>query len=203
VWCVLIVGLAGFTALALTFPSGSLSSLDTDVATWVATHLPLAFEVAARPFSWLGGWIGLTVLGIAMAVVLVRVRAWEDVVFLVAALLGANLAVLLLKTWFDRDRPELGPAVPLPDSSSFPSGHAASGVAGLGAVAVLAAERLPDRRARTWLWVAVVVAGTTVGLSRIALNVHWLTDVVGGWCFGAAWLAACLLAREGLSSRLP
>ena len=175
--------------------------MDVDVATWVATNLPHVLELAARPFSWLGGWIGLTVLGAAMAFVLVRERAWADLVFLTAALLGSNLAVSLLKTWFDRERPDVAPAVPLPASASFPSGHAAEGIAGLGALAVLAAERLPDRRARTWLWVAVVVAGVAVGLSRIALGVHYVTDVLAGWCFGLAWLAGCLLVREVVLAR--
>jgi undecaprenyl-diphosphatase len=175
--------------------------VDVDVAKWVATDLPHALELAARPFSWLGGWIGLTVLAVAMALVLARERAWADLVFLTAALLGSNLAVSLLKAWFDRERPDVAPAVPLPDSASFPSGHAAEGVAGLGALAVLTAERLPDPRARTWLWATVAFAGVAVGLSRIALGVHYVTDVLAGWCFGLAWLAGCLLVRERRTSR--
>jgi membrane-associated phospholipid phosphatase len=200
-WLVLAVSSVCFVVLAATYDHAPLASIDTDVANWVATDLPHVLELAARPFSWLGGWIGLTALGVAMAVVLVRERAWPDLAFLVAALLGSNLAVSLLKTWFDRERPNVAPAVHLPESSSFPSGHAASGAAGLGALAVLAAERLPDRRARTWLWVAVVVAGVAVGMSRIALGVHYVTDVLTGWCVGLAWLAGCLLVRDRLPSR--
>ncbi len=200
-WVTLVVSLACFVVLAIGYDREPLASVDTDAAKWVATDLPHIVEVAARPFSWLGGWIGLTALGVAMAVVLVRERAWVDLVFLGAALLGTSLATSLLKTSFDRDRPDLGSAVPLPASSSFPSGHAAEGVAGLGAIAVLAAERLPDRRERIWLWVVVVVAGLAVGLSRIALGVHYVTDVLAGWCFGLAWLAGCLLVRDRMTSR--
>src|SRR5262245_16619584 len=200
-WALLGAGLALFLLLAATYDREPLASLDVDVAKWVATDLPHAFELAARPFSWLGGWIGLTVLGVAMAVVLVRERAWVDLAFLAAALLGTNVATSLLKSWFDRDRPDVAPAVPLPASSSFPSGHAADGVAGLGALAILAAERLPSARARTWLWAAVLMAGVAVGLSRIALGVHYVTDVVAGWSFGLAWLAGCLLVRNHLSGR--
>jgi len=193
----------GFVVLAATYDHDPLTSIDVDVAKWVASDLPHALELAARPFSWLGGWIGLTVLGVAMALVLMRERAWMDLVFLGTALLGSDLAVSLLKAWFDRERPDVAPAVPLPVSASFPSAHAAEGVAGLGALAVLAAERLPDRGARTWLWAAVVVAGVAVGLSRIALSVHYVTDVVAGWCLGLAWLAGCLLVRDRLASRAP
>ena len=45
---------------------------------------------------------------------------------------------------------------------------------------------------------AVVVA---VGVSRAYLGVHWLTDIVGGWCFGACLLAAILLAAHALDAR--
>jgi undecaprenyl-diphosphatase len=66
---------------------------------------------------------------------------------------------------------------------------------------VLVSERLPSRRARVWLWSAVVVLGLAVGLSRIALDVHYVTDVLAGWCLGLAWLAACLLARDAIRAR--
>ena len=127
---------------------------------------------------------------------LVHERSWLDLAFFVTAFLGSQLVASLLKNGFDRARPDAGSAVPLPDSSSFPSGHATAGAASLGAVAVLLAERLPSRRARIWLWVVTVVLGVAVGLSRIALGVHYVTDVLAGWCLGLAWLAACLLVRD-------
>jgi undecaprenyl-diphosphatase len=197
----LAAGLLGFVALAVLYEREPLASIDTDVAKWVASDLPGWVEWLARPLSWLGGWIGLTALGVAAAVLLVRERAWLDLAFFAAAYLGSQLVVALLKEWFDRPRPDIGSAVPLPESASFPSGHATAGVASLGALAVLAAERLASRRARAWLWAAVVVLGLAIGLSRIALNVHFVTDVLAGWCLGLAWLAACLLGREALRTR--
>ncbi len=194
----LLLALAGFVVLAVGYEREPLASVDADVTEWVSTSLPGLLEVLARPFSWLGGWIGMTVLAVAMGVVLLRERSWLDLCFLVAAVLGSTIAVTLLKEWFDRARPDTGSTVPLPGSAAFPSGHAASGVAGLGAVAVLLAERLPSRRARAWLWSLAAAAGVAVGLSRIALNVHYVSDVLAGWCFGLAWLATCLLVRDRL-----
>lgn len=200
-WALLVAGLAAFVALALGYEDDPLAALDDDVADWVAADLPSWLEALARPFSWLGGWIGISALGVAVVVVLVRERAWLDVAFFVAAVPGSQIAVALLKGAFERSRPDAGSAVPLPESFAFPSGHAAAGAAGLGAMAVLVAERLPSATARAWLWSCVVIGGLGVGLSRIALNVHYVTDVLAGWCFGLAWLAACLLARDALGRR--
>ncbi len=176
---VLAVGLAGFAALAVSY-----------VPSWA--------EWLARPPSWLGGWIGITAIGIVIGIVLLREHAWLDFGFLLATFAGSAIAVAVLKTWFDRPRPDLGSVVELPSSSSFPSGHATAGVASLGAAAILVAERLSSHRARVWLWSIVIVGGVAVGLSRIALNVHYVTDVLAGWCFGIAWLAACLLVRDAI-----
>ncbi len=198
----LAIGLVGFVSLAVLYAHEPLRTIDSDVAERVAAELPSWAEWAARPLSWLGGWIGLTALGVVATVLLVRERAWLDLGFFLAAYVGSQVIVVpLLKQWFDRPRPDLGSAVPLPDSPSFPSGHATAGVASLGALAVLVAERLPSRRARVWLWSAVVVLGVAIGLSRIALNVHYVTDVLAGWCLGLAWLAACLLVRDALAAR--
>jgi membrane-associated phospholipid phosphatase len=191
-------GLAAFVVLAVGYEHEPLVTVDGEVAEWVSAGLPEAVEWAARPFSWLGGWIGLTALGVVAGVFLVRERAWLDLCFFLVAFVGSQLAVSLLKEVFDRQRPDVGSAVPLPESASFPSGHAAAGAASLGALAVLAAERLPSLRARVVLWALTGALGLAVGLSRIALGVHYVTDVVAGWSFGLAWLAACLLARDAL-----
>ena len=127
---------------------------------------------------------------------LVRERSWIDLVFLVVAFVGSQLAVAQLKEVFERPRPTYGSAVPLPESFSFPSGHAGGGVAAFGAAAVLVTERLASSRARTAVWVTAGVLAIASGLSRIALNVHYVSDVLAGWCFGLAWLAACLLGRD-------
>jgi len=198
---VLLLALAGFVLLALGYEHDPLASLDHDVSTWVATSLPAPLEWLGHPFSWLGGWIGLAALAVVATVLLARKRAWLDLGFFLAALVGSQLAVALLKAWFDRPRPDAGSAVPLPASAAFPSGHAAAGVATLGAAAVLIAERLPSGRDRASLWAGTALLAVGIGLSRIALNVHYVTDVLAGWLFGLAWLAVCLLVRDRLRAR--
>jgi undecaprenyl-diphosphatase len=197
----LALGLLGFVLLALLYDHAPLSTLDAHVSRSVAESMPSRAEELARPFSWAGGWIGITVLAVATLVLLVRERSWLDLGFLLVAVVGSQLLVLVLKVWFDRPRPDAGSAIPLPSSASFPSGHATSGVACIGAVAVLATERVRSNRARTWILVTSAVLALAIGLSRIVLNVHFVTDVLAGWCFGLAWLAACLLVRDRLARR--
>lgn len=197
----LVVGLVGFVSLAALYDHEPLATLDLDLAEHVAESMPTWVELLARPFSWLGGWIGLTVLGVVAGIWLVRERAWLDLAFFFTAFLGSQLVVSLVKEGFDRTRPDVGSAVPLPESAAFPSGHATAGAASLGALAVLLTERLQSRRARAWVWAGTIVLGMAVGLSRVALNVHHVTDVLAGWCFGLAWLAACLLIRDAIRSR--
>jgi undecaprenyl-diphosphatase len=200
-WSLLVAGVAGLAVLAAGYNRPPASVIDHDIARWVARNMPSWAESLARPPSWLGGWIGMTALGLVVLVLLSRERAWLDLGFFLTAFLGSQLTVLALKAWFDRPRPQLGSAVPLPLSPAFPSGHATAGVASLGAAAVIFAGRLSSHRARVWLWTVVVVLGLSVGASRVVLGVHYVTDVLAGWCLGVAWLSACLLLREAARAR--
>jgi undecaprenyl-diphosphatase len=192
----LVGGLAGFALLAAAYHHDPVASIDRRIAERLADGVPGVVESAALVTSWLGGTTGLVILGTLLAALLVREAAWLDLVFLVVAFVGSQLAVAQLKEVFERPRPPYGSAVPLPDSFSFPSGHAGGGVAAFGAAAVLVSERLTSPRARAAVWAAACALAVASGLSRIALNVHYLSDVLAGWCFGLAWLAACVLARD-------
>ena len=197
----LVGGLAGFALLAAAYDHDPVASIDRRVAEHLADGVPGVVESAALAASWLGGTTGLIILGTLLAAVLVRERAWLDLAFLAVAFVGSQLAVAQLKEVFERPRPPYGSAVPLPESFAFPSGHAGGGVAAFGAAAVLVSERLTSSRARTAVWVAAGVLAAASGLSRIALNVHYVSDVLAGWCFGLAWLAACVLVRDRVRGR--
>jgi membrane-associated phospholipid phosphatase len=190
----LVVALAGFGLLAIAYDHEPLSTIDAEVAEWVAANMPTAVEWLARPFSWIGGWVGLLVTGIVLVALLARRGRRWDAVWAGLTVAGVHFAVTpFLKEAFDRPRPTAGSAIPLPSSDAFPSGHAASAAATCGLLAVLATERWPER-ARD-IWIAAVLLAFGIGASRVVLGVHWASDVAGGWCFGAAWLAALLLLR--------
>jgi membrane-associated phospholipid phosphatase len=194
----LVVGLTGFVFLAVLYRHEPLMSADQDVARWVADNMPASADSTARAVTHLGGAAWSWIVGIGLTLALLVARRFRDAVWADVTLLGIHLVTGVLKEAFDRPRPHEGSAVALPASVSFPSGHAAGAVVTFGVVAALAAERWPARQ--TWIWTLAVLLALAVGASRVVLDVHYVTDVLAGWCLGLAWLAAALLVRDALRS---
>ncbi len=191
---VLAVSLAGFALLAVGYDEDPLRTVDREVAEWVAVNMWTSAEWLARPFSWLGGWIGLTPIAVGLVLLLLLTRMFFDAAWAALTIGGIQLVTAFVKEAFDRPRPHEGSAVALPSSDSFPSGHAAGAVVTFGVLAALGAERWPRRA--PLLWALAILLSLAVGASRVVLNVHFVTDVVAGWCLGLAWLAGALLLRE-------
>ncbi|WP_138760220.1 phosphatase PAP2 family protein [Modestobacter altitudinis] len=114
--------------------------------------------------------------------------------FVVASGVGLALIVPLAKALVDRARPVVAsPVVDLPSNASFPSGHAMTSLVTWGVLACVLAPGVGPR-ARPWVFVVASVVVVVVGLTRLALGVHFVTDVLAGWAIGLAWLAACTSA---------
>jgi membrane protein DedA with SNARE-associated domain/membrane-associated phospholipid phosphatase len=125
------------------------------------------------------------VVAIAVGWLAVRRRALEALALAVAMPLTVA-AVHIAKDAVERARPPDG--LVRTEGSSYPSGHAAYAVA-LVAVAVVLARAGPGWARRVTLVTAALVAAAAIGLSRVYLNAHYLSDVVGGWALGAAIFA--------------
>lgn len=122
-----------------------------------------------------------------------RWRSWRPAVY-GAAVVGLAPAVSAsAKRLVDRARPPAADALEHPLDPSFPSGHATASAALATGLAVLAVVVLHRSWARTAALVAAGAFALAVGLTRIYLGAHWLTDVLAGWCTGAA-LALALAA---------
>ncbi|HET7743952.1 MAG TPA: phosphatase PAP2 family protein [Gaiellaceae bacterium] len=194
----LVCGIVGFALLAVLYRYAPLDPLDHDVARWVSRHTPGWAESMGRAASDVGSMSAWLVAGVVV-IGLVVLRRFRDAVWAAVTFAGIHVLVAALKDAFDRPRPQGASAIPLPGSPSFPSGHAAGSVVTFGVLAALAAERWPAYRHLLWALAAVLAAA--IGASRVILDVHFVTDVVAGWCLGIAWLAAALLVRDALVSR--
>lgn len=200
----LAMAVAGLAWLSVAYTDGgTVVDLDVRVADWVAAHMPDWAEWIARVFSWVGGAVGLAPLCIVAVALLWRAGRGVDALFVAIALVVVQILVAVLKGSFERARPEVGSAVPLPHSYAFPSGHAADSVVFFGAVAVVAADQLESGRARVALYACAAGLALAIGSSRVVLNVHYVSDVLAGWCLGVATLCLCLLVRRRLIGHSP
>jgi undecaprenyl-diphosphatase len=190
------VGLALFAVLSVAVVrETALVDLDERISRWIAEEMPTWAEWLALPPTWVGGLVGLTLVSLVAATALVGAgRRWEAV-WIVASVAAVQLLVTIVKTGFDRARPLDGAAIPMPTSSSFPSGHAAAGLVAAGAIAALVGTRA---RASV-VWGAAALAALVIGASRIVLNVHFVSDVLAGFALGAACLALLLLVRDAVA----
>jgi undecaprenyl-diphosphatase len=94
-----------------------------------------------------------------------------------------------------RARPALVPAA-AHLGPSFPSGHSATAAAAYAAAALVIGRRLPPLWRRALAAGAVAVAVAVAG-SRVLLDLHWLSDVIGGLALGWGWFAVCAAVFGG------
>ena len=112
--------------------------------------------------------------------------------------MGGGVVNQLLKTFFRRPRPPLELRRAHASSYSFPSGHAMTTLATYGTWAFLISRHAAlTRQPRVgWIWAPVLAGCALVGWSRIYLEVHYPTDVLGGWAAATIWLTTCGIARS-------
>ena len=163
----------------------------------VRARTPLLEDVVTG-FSNLGGPVGMPLLatGAALAMALAW-RRWTPVVLMLAATVGSVAMTVAGKAVVGRARPPVFEAVPPYESSpSFPSGHALNAVVVAGVVAYLLVRRQTRARARARTISAAAVFAVLMGLSRVYLGHHWLTDVLAAWTLGLAWTVAVVTAHR-------
>ena len=154
-----------------------------------------------RDITGLGSIFTIVFVTLSVAVYLAMTQRRRIAVFVLAAIGGGEVASTVLKLFYERPRPDLVPHGMEVFTASFPSGHAMmSAIAYLTLAGLLA--RVERQRGIKVLILTLGVAMTLlVGFSRIYLGVHWPSDVVAGWCVGAAWAALCWFVALQLQRR--
>jgi undecaprenyl-diphosphatase len=104
-------------------------------------------------------------------------------------------SVLVVKDIVERVRPTLNPAAATL-GPSFPSGHSATAAAFYAAAALVIGRTLRPS-ARQLVIAAAVGIAVAVAASRVLLDLHWLSDVIGGLALGWAWFALCAVVFGG------
>ncbi|MFJ9621080.1 phosphatase PAP2 family protein [Streptomyces sp. NPDC101181] len=112
-------------------------------------------------------------------------RAWRLAAWAATTAIGGGVIGLLAKVVVERARPSLQDPVAQAPGFSFPSGHAMTATTSC-AILLLVLLPLVAPRWRRLCWTLAVVSVVGVGFTRIALGVHWFSDVIGGWLLGGA-----------------
>jgi membrane protein DedA with SNARE-associated domain/membrane-associated phospholipid phosphatase len=175
------------------FVSGSpVLQIDTRLAELIH-HFQSPGPIRVASFvTAVGGWqVVLPVVSAALIWLLAQGRR-ALATGLVVSVIGNTVSVAILKLAFGRPRSALGFFAET--SGSFPSGHAAASVAAYGMV-IYVVWRAGKLRAETALLLAGLVA-FAIGLSRIYLIEHYLSDVLNGWLVGALWLTVGIVIAE-------
>ena len=145
--------------------------------------------------TWLGSTGVLWTLIGAAAILLAFRRRWRLTAYLLVTGAGALVLDPVLKALVGRLRPVVAHPVAYGNGDSFPSGHALGSIVCYGALFLvfLPAARGRWRRVLTAVIVTLIAA---IGISRLLLGVHYLSDVLGAWALGITWLGLTALAFE-------
>lgn len=162
---------------------------------------PPWLEEAARDVTALGSipFLGLLLVAVVCYLLLVGKRGLA--LLMGASVLGGEAIDTILKIGFRRPRPELVAHAARVFTASFPSGHAVLSAVTFLTIGALLTRGHADRRVKVYFIALAVLLTVTVGLSRVYLGVHYPTDVLAGWCLGAAWATLCWVAALWLQTR--
>jgi undecaprenyl-diphosphatase len=205
---VVAAGILGFLLLADVVADGGARRFDE----WLLLALrspgdlsdpigPKWFEEMMRDITALGGTAVLTLGVLAVTGFLALTRKTHAAVTVLVSVVSGMVLSQAIKWAYARPRPELVPHGMETYSASFPSGHSMMAAVVYLTLGALLARHQAQPRMKVYVLVVAVFLTVLVGLSRIYLGVHWPTDVLAGWCLGAAWAILCWFAMLWLQRR--
>ena len=185
--------LVGAVSGAVLRRAGPTGLVDRSVEFFVVGHRQAWLTAVIRPITDLGAAAVLVPLVLAAGLGWRwRRGSWRPLALLGAGAAGAWVVQVAVKQLVERPRPPTGLALSHASGFAFPSGHATDAAAVYGMLAALLVR--PGRRGvRVAALAAAFGLVALVGLSRVYLGVHWLTDVLAGASIGAVWITSLIL----------
>ncbi|MEP7182633.1 MAG: bifunctional DedA family/phosphatase PAP2 family protein [Betaproteobacteria bacterium] len=178
-----------------------LTLVDAHVAAWFHAHAVPSLTLSMLFISNLHGILGISILTFLLALFLIWKHDWYWLLALALVVPGGTLLNVLMKHAFGRARPSFGDPILTLATYSFPSGHVAAATLFYGLLTAFLIPRISEWRWRVLAVLSAFLIVALVGLSRVYLGVHYLSDVLAAFAEGVAWLALCLTALLTLRRR--
>lgn len=158
----------------------------------VVSGSPLVLGVLNVITNFGGSVVAWIALGAAVVWLLIR-REGALAVYVTLTGLGATALTTGVKALVDRPRPVVEASVAAAPGLSFPSGHSLGSAVTYGVLVLVFLPIVAPRWRRTVITVAVAMV-FAIGISRMALGVHYPSDVLGGWLLGMCWITVTAVA---------
>ena len=152
---------------------------------------PVWLQIMFRDITSLGGYAVVMLISLAVIGYLLMDGKHGAALWVLASVGGGAVLSNVLKLAIERPRPDLVARLVEVNTTSFPSGHATLAAVTYLTLGALLSRVEASRRAKIYVLTVAVVLTSLIGVSRIYLGVHWPTDVLAGWCVGAAWAMLC------------
>ncbi|WP_446698706.1 phosphatase PAP2 family protein [Arthrobacter sp. H16F315] len=205
-WATMLIGGVVVLVLALlsaevydnVVDDAGLANLDKPTLGMMEQLRSPALDSFVTGFTNIGGGIGMPILASLLTAALIWAsRTWRPLILIGGAAAVSVTATAIGKKLIGRTRPDHTDAVPPYESSpSFPSGHTLNTTVVIGLVVYLACLQITRTIARVGLIAAGAVFIFAMGMSRVYLGHHWMTDVIFGWILGLAWVGIVILAHR-------
>lgn len=175
---------------------GDVRTFDDSIRNFLHSFADPTLTLAARFVSFIGSPIFLTFTGLIVVGTLFFKNKRNAALVFSVTMVGEIAMSFFLKGWFHRIRPVPFFDYALPDSYSFPSGHAFGSFCFFGILAWMALLSVNSFRARVVISLSTISLILLIGLSRIYLGVHFPSDVLAGFVAGGSWVGIVALANR-------
>lgn len=183
----MISGIASFllfVVILFTFESKFMEQFDQKMTAWIAGNDYIEY------FRWFGEtWVTMLIGSILVVIFSVK-RDYLKILFSTFAISGGHFLNQLLKRIARRERPDIPEQY---STFSFPSGHAMVGILYIFTIAYFISSAVSSRMAKIVTWALAVILTALVGLSRVAGERHFASDVLAGWTLGFTCFAFLVL----------
>lgn len=186
---VCLVFLFGF--LLITTFRTSFHSIDASVNLWIPSIQSSDLTFFAKGIAVVFDTTSLVIFSLVISGILFLKHYKPHGLLLLVAMGGDGLIVSILKSLEHVARPTNG--IFYNTGFSYPSGHSAGCIVFGGILAYFAWRHWQSTRSKALIGIGMGTVVGVVGFDRVYLNVHWFSDVLGGWLFGAFWLLSAVL----------